>query len=151
MTQLTSDSQVSASAQDYLEAIFRISARNRVARSRDIAQALGVTQSSVTTALKQLSSSGLVNYDPYSYVTLTLAGERIGRSVEARHRFLAGFLEGVLGIDAAVADQNACRIEHTLDEEVFARLTQFADFLASENITAATWLGPKLGAERGQD
>jgi DtxR family Mn-dependent transcriptional regulator len=133
-------SPVSASAQDYLEAIFRITTRNRVARSRDIAQALGVTKSSVTTALKQLSASGLVNYDPYSYVTLTRAGEQIGRSVEARHRFLAEFLEKVLGVDAVRADQNACRIEHVLDEEVYSRLTAFADYLTDREITADSWL-----------
>lgn len=140
MTATMPGSAVSASAQDYLEAIFRITTRHRVARSRDIAQALGVTKSSVTTALKQLSASGFVNYDRYSYVTLTRAGEKIGRSVEERHRFLAEFLETVIGIDPERADRNACRIEHTLDEDVYSRLTAFADFLAKEGITAETWL-----------
>ncbi len=139
MTATMLEGPVSASAQDYLEAIFRITTRNRVARSRDIAQALGVTKSSVTTALKQLSASGLVNYDPYSYVTLTREGEQIGRSVEARHRFLAEFLESVLGVSAERADQNACRIEHVLDEEVYTRLTGFAAYLKANNITAASW------------
>ena len=139
MTATMLEGPVSASAQDYLEAIFRITTRNRVARSRDIAQALGVTKSSVTTALKQLSASGLVNYDPYSYVTLTREGEQIGRSVEARHRFLAEFLETVLGVSAERADQNACRIEHVLDDEVYTRLTEFATYLKTNNITAASW------------
>lgn len=139
MTATMLEGPVSASAQDYLEAIFRITTRNRVARSRDIAQALGVTKSSVTTALKQLSASGLVNYDPYSYVTLTREGEQIGRSVEARHRFLAEFLETVLGVSADRADQNACRIEHVLDDEVYKRLTEFAAYLKENNITASTW------------
>lgn len=147
MSSTSAESPVSASAQDYLEAIVRITDRHRVARSRDIAQALGVTKSSVTTALKQLSASGLVNYDRYSYVTLTRAGERIGRSVEARHRFLAGFLETVLGVDPERADQNACRIEHVLDEDVYTRLTAFARFLESENISSATWLHSEDGTE----
>lgn len=133
------ESSVSASAQDYLEAIFRITSRRRVARSKEIAEALGVTKSSVTTALKQLSASGLVNYDPYSYVTLTEAGEDIGRSVEERHQFLATFLETVLGVDPERADQNACRIEHVLDEEVYSRLTAFARYLADKGITSESW------------
>lgn len=140
MAAALSHSSVSESAQDYLEAIFRITSRHRVARSRDIAQALGVTKSSVTTALKQLSASGLVNYDPYSYVTLTHAGELIGRSVEARHRFLAEFLETVLGIDPERADQHACRLEHVLDEEVYARLTAFARYLEKEGIDSKSWV-----------
>jgi len=147
MSATIAESPVSASAQDYLEAIFRITNRHRVARSRDIAQALGVTKSSVTTALKQLSASGLVNYDPYSYVTLTRAGEQIGRSVEARHRFLAQFLETVLGVDPERADQNACRIEHVLDEEVYNKLTAFARFLEAERISSATWLPPAGGIQ----
>jgi len=133
------DSPVSASAEDYLEAIFRITTRRQVARSKEIAEALGVSKSSVTTALKQLSASGLVNYDPYSYVTLTKAGEDIGRSVEARHRFLARFLEKVLGVDAQRADQNACRIEHVLDSEVYDRLTAFARYLDEQGITSESW------------
>ena len=139
MTATMTESPVSSSAQDYLEAIFRITTRNRVARSRDIAQALGVTKSSVTTALKQLSASGLVNYDRYSYITLTRAGEQIGRSVEARHRFLAEFLETVLGVDPQRADQNACRIEHVLDEEVYTRLTEFARYLNVKGIDSESW------------
>ncbi len=133
------DSSVSASAEDYLEAIFRITTQRSVARSKEIAEALGVTKSSVTTALKQLSASGLVNYDPYSYVTLTKAGADIRRSVEERHQFLARFLERVLGVDAARADQNACRIEHVLDKEVFQRLTAFARYLDERGITSHSW------------
>lgn len=134
-------SRVTSSSEDYLEAIFRLSRETGVARAKDIAESLGVSRSSVTTALRQLNAAGLINYDPYSYVTLTTRGEELGQEIEARHRFLAAFLTDILGINPDTADRVACRMEHTIDGEVFERLTLFAGYLESKGINSESWLG----------
>lgn len=134
------DSGVTASQEDYLEAILQLSEENRVARSKEIAEKLNVTKASVTGALRQLKANGLVNHTPYSYVTLTEEGERIARDVTRRHEILADFLLRVLGVDEKAADENACRIEHAIDQEVLARLIDFVAFLDSENPNIKHWL-----------
>ena len=72
---------LSSSLEDYLEAIFNLTARNDVARSKDIADSLNVAKSSVTGALRTLAEKQLVNYKPYGYVTLTPPGRTVTASV----------------------------------------------------------------------
>jgi len=68
-----------------------------------------------------------VNHDPYSYVTLTPAGERIARDMVRRHEVLTGFLSGFLGLDLAAAERNACAMEHAIEPQVLDRLVAFVE------------------------
>ena len=52
---IRTDEKLSASLEDYLEAIYHLTARQDVARSKDIADSMGVTRASVTGALRALS------------------------------------------------------------------------------------------------
>ncbi len=119
-------SQLSATLEDYLEAISRIISKSRVARVRDIAAAVGVHNSTVTAALKSLSEKGLVDYSPYEVTTLTASGRRAANEIVRRHRLIREFLTEVLLVDEEVADANACRMEHVMDKQVLERLTVFA-------------------------
>ncbi|HUT33784.1 MAG TPA: metal-dependent transcriptional regulator [Planctomycetota bacterium] len=117
--------ELSASLEDYLEAIYHLEREERVARVRDIAARLRVQMPSVTGALRSLASKDLVNHTPYSYVTLTPAGERIAREMVRRHDVLTGFLSDFLGLDRAVAERNACAMEHAIEAQVLDRLVEF--------------------------
>lgn len=121
--------KLSASLEDYLEAIYNLSADQSVARSKDIARVLGVSCASVTSALRTLAEKKLVNYKPYGYITLTDKGRKVAGRVVRRHDVLKQFFAGVLGIDADMAHEAACRAEHTLEPEITSRLTTFIDFL----------------------
>jgi DtxR family Mn-dependent transcriptional regulator len=122
--------KLSASLEDYLEAIYHLTAGQDVARSKDIAEAMKVSRASVTGALKTLSEKGLVNYKPYGYATLTAAGQRVARRVVRRHEVLTRFFEGLLGAEATTAQAAACRAEHTLGPEITARLMAFMEFVS---------------------
>lgn len=125
--------KLSASLEDYLEAIFNLAGESDVARSKDIAEALNVSKSSVTGALRLLKKKGLANYRPYDYVTLTEAGRRAAAEVVRKHNILKAFFIDVLGIDSDIAQQAACRAEHTLGQEVIGRLLCFVDFINHGN------------------
>jgi DtxR family transcriptional regulator, Mn-dependent transcriptional regulator len=140
---------VTASQEDYLEAIFLLSEEKRVARSKEIAERLRVTKASVTGALRQLKASGLVNHDPYSYITLTPEGERIARDVTRRHEILADFLYRVLGLDTKTADENACRIEHAIDKDVLEKLVDFVAYLDSDDPDVGEWMAQVKEAQQG--
>ena len=53
---------LSASLEDYLEAIFHIVSEKRVARAKDISKRMHVNRSSVTGAMHSLAKKKLVNY-----------------------------------------------------------------------------------------
>ena len=68
------NANLSSSLEDYLEAIFNLLKESNIARSKDIAESLGVSRASVTGALRVLKEKGLANYKPYDYITLTETG-----------------------------------------------------------------------------
>jgi DtxR family Mn-dependent transcriptional regulator len=120
---------LSASLEDYLEAIFNLAGESDVARSKDIAKSLGVAKPSVTGALKILAKKGLVNYRPYGYVTLTDSGVAEAARVARKHSIIKSFFVNILGVDAEPAHEAACRAEHALGPAIVSRLLDFTDFI----------------------
>ena len=127
--------KLSASLEDYLEAIYNLSSEQRVARSKDISNALGVSRASVTGALKTLSEKKLVNYKPYGYVTLTSIGNEAARKIVRRHNIIKSFFIDVLGVDAAIAQEAACKAEHAFGPEIVTKLLSFIDFVTQNKNT----------------
>lgn len=120
---------LTASLEDYLETILLLTREHAVARSRDISARLKVTQASVTGALQSLSERGLINYEPYGFVTLTRPGKDEAGKVMHRHEVLRDFFVNILAIDKAEAEQAACRMEHGISKQVVDRLVEFARFI----------------------
>ncbi|MBC2715189.1 MAG: metal-dependent transcriptional regulator [Desulfobacteraceae bacterium] len=133
-------SGLSESLEDYLEVILDLEKTNKVARAKNIAERLDIKRGSVTGALKSLEEKGLVNYSPYSYITLTPKGEKIAREITRRHAGLRDFLYQVLQVDAETADATACRMEHVIDEQTMDRLMCFFDYIHSCPRTGPDWL-----------
>jgi DtxR family Mn-dependent transcriptional regulator len=120
---------LTASLEDYLEAIYQLARENKAARAKEISKRLGVNRSSVTGALHALSQRKLVNYAPYDIATLTPEGERVAANISHRHLILKDFFTKVLGVNASEADDSACKMEHIVSEKILNRLAQFVDFI----------------------
>jgi DtxR family Mn-dependent transcriptional regulator len=120
---------LSASLEDYLEAILQLERASRVTRVSEIAQQLNVSRPSVTGALKNLAARGLVTHARYGHVTLTEEGVGIAVDVERRHVAIRDFLTGVLDVPEEKAEITACRLEHILEPDVIARFVAYAEGL----------------------
>ncbi len=131
---------LTAVMEDYLEAIFDLDRSKKVVRVKDIAKRLNVKMPTVTSMLKTLSKRGMVNYEKYEYVELTANGVKVGREMRRRHEILRRFLTQVLKIDNAVADDEACKMEHTLSSETLESLTDFMDFIQACPRAGKGWL-----------
>lgn len=125
--------KVTAVLEDYLEAIHNLSRFDRGARSRDIAETLGVHKSTVTSALKALKVMELIHYAPYEAVTLTAKGQKVAEDVVRRHATLKEFFIEVLEIDAETAEKAACGMEHSMPREIVERLAVFAEGYRKRN------------------
>jgi DtxR family transcriptional regulator, Mn-dependent transcriptional regulator len=123
---------LSASLEDYLEAIFFLTRDAAVARSKDIADRLGVARPSVTGALRQLAQKGLINYEPYGLVSLTKVGQARAAGVAKKHDVIKSFFVDILGVEAESATEAACRAEHTLGKPIVAKLMSFIEFVTQE-------------------
>jgi DtxR family transcriptional regulator, Mn-dependent transcriptional regulator len=135
-----SSEKLSPSLEDYLEAVLILVRRGRVARVRDIAAHLGVGKSSVTGAVKTLAKRGMVNYEPYQFITLTDRGRELAEDISHRHVLLREFLSDILGLDEDVSEANACRMEHAVDAELLERLSKFSAFVRDCPRAGEDWI-----------
>ncbi|MCB1182382.1 metal-dependent transcriptional regulator [bacterium] len=131
--------KVSASLEDYLEAIYHTVEAKGAARAKDIVMRLGVHNSSVTQALRSLSEKELINYAPYDVITLTDRGERIALDVVKRHTTLSAFLHKVLGLPDTDADEGACLMEHAVNPLIMERLVKFVEYFDKCPLNDVRW------------
>jgi len=123
------DKRLTATMEDYLEAILALKKKKKVVRVKDIAHTLGVRLPTVTSMLQSLGEKGLVEHERYEHVELTPEGMEAAEEVYRRHKILKDFLEKVLGIDSLKAEEDACRMEHAVSNETVDRLVKFIEFI----------------------
>ncbi len=109
------------SAENYLETILVLSKRNPVVRSVDIATELGFKKSSVSVAMKHLREAEHITVTKEGFIYLTDTGREIAEMIYERHEMLTSWLVR-LGVDEAIASEDACRIEHVISKESFDAL-----------------------------
>lgn len=131
---------LSASLEDYLEAIFHVVTEKQAAKAKDIAQKLNVKNSSVTGALRSLSKKGYINYAPYDIITLTPKGRTSALDIVRRHEALRDFFVKILGIEEEEAAETACRMEHTVSPAIIERLIRFLEFVELCPRAGKSWL-----------
>lgn len=121
--------QLSASLEDYIEAIYNIISEKQVARGKEIAALLDVSGASVTEALRSLAKKGLINYAPYEAITLTDTGRVVAQDVVHRHNALKQFFVKVLNIPEEIAEIGACRVEHAAPGVIIEQMIHYIAFI----------------------
>ncbi len=123
--------EITPTMEDYLEVIGQLGKKDEVVRVKNIARQLNVKMPSVTEALKTLAKDGLIRHEKYGYVELTQRGGRIAKEIYSRHQTLFKFLNQILGIDARTAEEDACKMEHTISSTARKKLIEFIKSLES--------------------
>jgi DtxR family Mn-dependent transcriptional regulator len=118
----------SSTVENYLKAIYlgvgALSHPNRLLPMGQLAAALGVAPGTATTMVKTLSESGLVEYEPYTGVALTKAGERLAALVVRRHRVVELFLVRVMGYRWDEVHDEAEQLEHVVSDRLIDRMDE---------------------------
>lgn len=115
----------SESLEMYLEAIVELNAQGISVRSVDIAHHLGVSKPSVSRAMTNLKSAGLIAQEPYGRVTLTEEGRKKADRVHNLHHMITDFFMEALGLDEQTAEADACRIEHVISQKTVAAIRAY--------------------------
>ena len=111
------------SLEDYLEAILVLKKERGYVRSIDVANYMGFSKPSVSVAMKELRNKEFVTLDDDGALILTEKGQEIASRVYEKHRFFSDYLISI-GVDAEVAERDACLIEHAISEESFEKLKE---------------------------
>ncbi len=124
--------QIHESAENYLETILVLNNKNGSVRSIDIAMELGFSKPSVSIAMKNLRENGYIAVDDGGCITLLDKGRQIAETIYERHTLLSDWLI-TLGVDAKIAVEDACRIEHVISAESFQAIKDHVNNAKNEN------------------
>jgi Mn-dependent DtxR family transcriptional regulator len=110
------------SGENYLETILVLKQRMGYVRSIDVANELGFSKPSVSRAVGILKNDGYITIESSGNICLTELGMQKAASVYERHIYITRYLSEILKVTPAVAEADACRIEHIISEETFERI-----------------------------
>lgn len=124
--QRTRDDHARETAEDYVEAVAELIARDGVCRVRDLALRFGVSHVTVVRTVQRLEREGYVTTAPYQPIELTARGRRLARDCRDRHEVVYRFLLAI-GVPPGPAAIDAEGIEHHVSSETLARFRAIAD------------------------
>ena len=114
--------ELTASAENYLKAIYALELAGDPVATTELAQRLGLTPASVTGMVQRLADQRLVTYEPYRGARLTPVGRRAALAMLRRHRILECFLTSMLGYSWEDVHGEAERLEHAASDALIDRM-----------------------------
>lgn len=117
--------KVKESEEMYLETIFIISKRKNVVYSVDIVEEMNYAKSSVSRGVNLLVERGYINKDKKTGALIfTDEGKKKAEKIYERHQIITKSLIKI-GVEKSSAEDNACRIEHVITDDIFERIKNF--------------------------
>jgi DtxR family transcriptional regulator, Mn-dependent transcriptional regulator len=114
----------SSSIEDYVKVIYSFTEwQDKPITSSQLAQRLGVANSSVSEMVRKLKDQGLVDHQPYSAITLTGEGMRLALAMVRRHRLIETYLVQELGYSWDEVHDEAEMLEHAVSETFIERMS----------------------------
>jgi DtxR family Mn-dependent transcriptional regulator len=125
--------------EQYIETIAHLLTKDKVCSVSDIADEARVSRPAASRAVRDLAERELVQHRAYGYVDLTPMGQSLADKLTARHDDLYHFLRNVLQYEEDYADEEACRLEHQVDDDTAARLRLLTELFADDGDLRTRW------------
>jgi Mn-dependent DtxR family transcriptional regulator len=125
------DNLLTASMEDYVEMIYRLSIDKGFTRINDLANSLNVQPPSATKMVQKLSELKLAKYEKYGLVALTQLGNNIGEALLNKHNIVEKLLR-LLGVSNSILEETE-KIEHSINEETLRCIHEFLNFVESDS------------------
>ena len=110
--------------ENYLKVIYKLQSSGSRVKGVNVASELNVSRPTVCVALKELRKEGYIRlFDDGSFM-LTRKGVVEAQNVEDRFNFFKDMLT-FLNVDKDMAEEDGCRMEHTVSEDSYRALQQF--------------------------
>lgn len=110
----------------YLETILLLKKKKADIRSVDIVDELNYAKSSVSRAVNLLKERGYILVEDNGVIKLTDIGTKRAQDIYDRHRVITELLVKI-GADKESAEDNACRIEHVVSDDLFIVMRDFLE------------------------
>ena len=116
--------RLSQALEDYLKVIYVLEADGEKATTTAIAQALDVSNASVTNMLKKLAGMNLIVHESYKGAELSPAGKKVALEILRHHRLLELYLKEVMGYSWDEVHDEAEKLEHHISEQFEDRIAE---------------------------
>lgn len=124
------ENSLTASMEDYIEMIYRLSMITGFVRIHELSDALSIQPPSATKMVQKLNEFGLIKYEKYGYIMLEEKGREIGELLLRRHNIIEALLK-ILGISKDIILAETEKAEHTLSDETIKCIEDFIGFIKS--------------------
>lgn len=111
-----------ATIEDYLGIIYVLERDQEPVIAARLAENLAVSAPTVAMTIKRMVRDGWIELDPKKEIHLTALGNKLAQSVIRRHMLTEWMLARVLHVPWSHIHSEAHQIEHTISEDIEARL-----------------------------
>ena len=118
--------KIQESEEMYLETIYVLKMKSANVHAVDVASELNYSRPSVSRAMGLLKNKGYITFDASRGISLTEEGKKRAQSVYVKHEVIT-WLFVKMGASESLAEENACRIEHVISDEMFEVLKKFSE------------------------
>lgn len=116
---------ITSGLEDYLELIHNTISNNQTIKAIDIANKFNISRSSVSEALIRLADMDFIIYEGRKGIKITQKGIEQAEKITKKHEILSNFFVKILGVDTILANKNACKIEHVIDDELIEKIANY--------------------------
>lgn len=125
---LLEHTKITASMEDYLEMIYRLSQDNQPVRIKELAECLHVKPSSASKMTGNLKKQGLVRFEKYGTVSLSSDGKHLGEYLLFRHQVLTRFFSYVNQKSSDL--EQVEKVEHFMNPETVYNIQKWLNKFA---------------------
>ena len=122
------DNCLTASMEDYLEMIYRLSLNAGFTRINELSNVLNVKPPSATKMVQKLAEMKLLKYEKYGILVLEEDGKRLGETLLNRHNVIESFLR-ILDVSEYEVLEETEKIEHTISNQTTKCFQDFVQFI----------------------
>lgn len=119
--------EITSTTEDYLKAIYSLAEEGDHVIAARVAEDIGVTPSTMFSALRRLEKEEFVRVERRKNIYLTAKGRKVAEAILRRHFLTERFLTDILRLDWVTAHQEAHHLEHAISPVVEERLSAILD------------------------
>jgi len=108
----------------YLETILLLNKQKSSVRAVDIAAELDYSRASVSRAVNLLKQNGYITIEKNGEISFTAAGLSRATEIYERHKIITEVLVKI-GANEETAEENACRFEHAISDDLLEVMKNF--------------------------
>ena len=116
---------ISKSLEEYLKTMYVLEKQNGKIRVTDIAEKMNCTKPSVNKAINNLKSNGLVNYESYGSIELTVEGENLAKKILEAYDIIFVFFKDVLNLEEEEAKNEDEKIKLAINDNTINKLAKY--------------------------